>query len=393
MVEVSDTLRGIGEEELSTPAARAAGLLNLVRQHEAETQVARRPALPVMRAFAEAGLLRILAPRSYGGEEATAIDFMRLVEVVARADGSAGWTVMTLNEEIEIAAGYVPDVVMRQVCTSCPATIVAGSGAALGRARRVEGGWQLSGRWPFVTGGPVADQLVLGATVEGPKPRSLWFGLLPVTDVEILNTWDTVGLRGTGSHDVQVDDVFVPEDRAGVVSTGRDTVPDVTLFRLPPSLRFPFPKVGVATGIARSAIEAFSDLAQGKKARVSRTLLRERPDAQLAMAQAEALVGSGWAFATEMVEAVWALAEQAKPLPTEVHARTRLACTHAVSNCVRAVETLCTAAGTTANLTISPLHRYLADVRAVSQHVMVGGYNDLSAGRVLLGLEPSDPLF
>ena len=77
MVEVSDTLRGIGEEELSTPAARAAGLLNLVRQHEAETQVARRPALPVMRAFAEAGLLRILAPRSYGGEEATAIEQKR----------------------------------------------------------------------------------------------------------------------------------------------------------------------------------------------------------------------------------------------------------------------------------------------------------------------------
>jgi alkylation response protein AidB-like acyl-CoA dehydrogenase len=346
-----------------------------------------------MRAFAAAGLLRILAPRDYGGEEATGLDFMRLVEAVSTMDGSAGWTVMTLNEEIEISAGYVPAPIMREVCSSSPATIVAGSGAALGRARRAEGGWRITGRWPFVTGGPVADEIVIGATVEGPRPRLLCFALVPAAQVEIFDTWDTVGLRGSGSHDIALTDVFVPDERVGVVRSGRDTVPDVTLFRLPPALRFPFPKVGVATGIARAAIETFTELAEGKKARVSRTLLRDRPDAQLAVARAEALVGSGWAFALEMVETIWALAVRREPVPPAVHARTRLACTHAVANCVEAVETLCTAAGTTANLTGSPLHRYLADVRAVPQHVMVGGYNDLNAGRVLLGLTPDDPLF
>ena len=170
---------------------------------------------------------------------------------------------------------------MRTVCTSSPAVIVAGSGAALGRVRPADGGWRLSGRWPFVTGGPAADEIVVGATVEGPRPRPLCFCLVPAADVEILDTWDTVGLRGTGSHDIAVHDVFVPAERAGVVRSGRDTLPDATLFRLPPALRFPFPKVGVATGIARAAIAAFTELAEGKKARVSRTLLRERPDAQL----------------------------------------------------------------------------------------------------------------
>lgn len=377
----------------SPPALRAASFAPLVAGHVAETQRARRPAAPVMRALAEAGLLRILAPRRYGGEEATGVEFMRLVECVARVDGSAGWTVMTLNEEIEISVGYVPGAVMREVCSSSPAVIVAGSGAALGRARRAEGGWRVTGRWPFVTGGPVADEIVVGATVEGPRPRPLCFALVPADQVDILDTWDTVGLRGTGSHDVALDDVFVPDDRVGVVRSGRDTLVDSTLFRLPPSLRFPFPKVGVATGIARAAAAEFSDLAQGKKARVSRTLLRERPDAQLALARAEALIGSGWAFAVEMVETIWAIAEAGDPVPDLVHARTRVACTHAVANCVEAVETLCTAAGTTANLTSSPLHRYLADARAVPQHVMVGGYNDLNAGRMLLGLAPDDPLF
>jgi len=282
---------------------------------------------------------------------------------------------------------------MTAVCTSSPAVIVAGSGAALGRARRVDGGWRLTGRWPFVTGGPVAVRIVVGATVEGPKPRSLCFALLPAEEVTILDTWDTVGLRGTGSHDVTVEDVFVPDDRMGVTPSGRDTVPDTALFRLPPSLRFPFPKVGVATGIARAALVEFCDLAQGKKPRISRSLLRDRPDAQLAVARAEALIGSGWAFATEMVDTIWAIAGAGDPIPADVHARTRLACTHAVANCVQAVETLCTAAGTTANLVSSPLHRLLADVRAVPQHVMVGSFNDLDAGRVLLGLDPTDPLF
>lgn len=318
---------------------------------------------------------------------------MRLVETVSRSDGSAGWTVMTLNEEIEISAGYLPAQTMREVCTSTPATIVAGSGAALGRARKAEGGWRITGRWPFVTGGPVADDIVVGANVEGPKPRPLCFALVPADQVTILDTWDTIGLRGSGSHDVELDDVFVPDARAGVVRTGRDTVPDSPLFRLPPSLRFPFPKVGVACGVARTALGAFTSLATEKKPRVGRALLQDRPDAQLAVARAEGLIGAGWAFATEMVETVWALAIEDDPVPPEVHARTRLACTLAVANAVAAVETLCTAAGTTANRAGTPLQRCLADVRAVPQHVMVGGYNDLDAGRVLLGLEAQDPLF
>jgi alkylation response protein AidB-like acyl-CoA dehydrogenase len=375
------------------PAERVAAHATRIAEHVEETQRTRRPSPVVMRALADDGLLRILAPRAYGGEEATGVEFMRLVEAVARVDGSAAWTAMTLNEEIEISAGYLPPDTMTAVCTSSPAVIVAGSGAALGRARRVDGGWRLTGRWPFVTGGPVADRIVVGATVEGPKPRSLCFALLPAEEVTILDTWDTVGLRGTGSHDVTVEDVFVPDDRMGVTPSGRDTVPDTALFRLPPSLRFPFPKVGVATGIARAALVEFCDLAQGKKPRISRSLLRDRPDAQLAVARAEALIGSGWAFATEMVDTIWAIAGAGDPIPADVHARTRLACTHAVANCVQAVETLCTAAGTTANLVSSPLHRLLADVRAVPQHVMVGSFNDLDAGRVLLGLDPTDPLF
>jgi indole-3-acetate monooxygenase len=376
-----------------SPADRVAPFTTLIAEHAAETQQTRRPARPVVRALADAGLLRVLAPRQYGGEEVSGVEFMRLVATVAEIDGSAGWTAMTLNEEVEIAAAYLPPDTMAAVCTSSPALVVAGSGITLGRARRTEGGWRLSGRWPFVTGGPAADLIVVGGTVEGPRPRPLCYALLPVEQVTVLDTWDAVGLRGTGSHDVMVEDLFVPDERMGVVADGNDTVADTTLFRLPPSLRFPFPKVGVATGVARAALREFCELAQGKRAGFTRTQLRERPDAQLAVARAEGLIGSGWTFAVEMVEQLWDLAGAGEPIPSDVHARARVACTHAVANCVSAVETLCTAAGTTANLVSSPLHRQLADVRAVPQHAMVGGFNDLDAGRVLLGLPAGNPLF
>ncbi len=383
--------RDLGAE--SSPAERAAGLLELVEASIDESQATRRPVGSTVRAFADRRLLQVLAPADYGGEEVSIRAFLDLVETVARVDGSAAWSVMTLNEEMEIACTYLPPAHMKTVVGSADAVIVAGAGAPQGRAVRVDGGWRLSGRWRLVTAGAVADFIVVGAVVDGPKPRSLCYALVPRAEVTILDTWDTAGLRGTGSNDVEMRDVFVPDDRAGPTATVADTIPTSTLFRLQASLRFPFPKVGVAAGVARAAVDSFIELAGTKRARLGGSLLRDQPDAQLAVAEAEALIGSGRAYALEMLDVIWALAEAGEPIPAAVHARTRLACSTAVANCVSAVEAVATAAGTTANLMDHPLQRHLADVRAVPQHFMVGGYHRLSAGQVLLGLPAADPLF
>ena len=162
---------------------------------------------------------------------------------------------MTLNEEMEIAAAYLCADTMTALCRSEPAVIVAGSGVPSGRAMPATGGWRVSGRWSLVTGGPVADHIVLGAVVDEAPPRRLVYVLVPADEVTVLDTWHAVGLRGTGSHDVTLDEVFVPDDRAGPTRSADRTVPDTTLFRLPATLRFPFPKVGVAAGLARAAID------------------------------------------------------------------------------------------------------------------------------------------
>ena len=123
------------------------------------------------------------------------------------------------------------------------------------------------------------------------------------------------------------------------------------------------------------------------------TLLRDRADVQVAVAEAEAELASGRAYAVEMLHTVWSLAERGEPIPPDVHARTRLACAHSVAASVRATERMATLAGTTANEADGPFARRLADVRAVPGHFMVGGHNRHQAGRVLLGLPPDDPLF
>ena len=347
-----------------------------------------------MRALADAGLLRLLAPRAYGGEQVDLAGFLDVVEATSAVDGSAGWTLMTTNEEVEIAATYLSAATMSELLATRPALVVAGSGVPAGAARRVAGGWTLTGRWRFVTGSPAADHFILCGLVDGPeRPRNLCYALLPRADVEILDTWHVDGLRGTGSHDVVVADRLVPDRWAACVAPTQRAVPDIPFYRLPAGLRFPFPKVAVAAGIARAAVAAFRSLAEDKTPTGSRHALRHRPDAAVALAEAEALRAVGWAWAREVLAEVWACAEAGRRVPHDLHARARLACSYSARNSARAVDTLCSAAGSTVNFTDQALSGLFRDVHAVPQHFMVAPHHIDTAGRALLGLPVDDPLF
>lgn len=149
----------------------------------------------------------------------------------------------------------------------------------------------------------------------------------------------------------------------------------------------------MAVGVARSAIVAFGELARTKKPSFLPELLAERPNAQAAAAQAEALVGSGRSWVRAVLDELWGAAAEPGPIEPELHARARLAASYAVDSAIRAVEGLASAAGTSAGTLDGPWPRYLADVRAVGQHFMVGPQQMQTAGRVLLGQPPGDPVF
>ena len=147
---------------------RVEAVVPLIRERANAANEARAPDPDVFRALAAEGCLRLLAPARYGGMEAEPEEFLAMIEAIARADGSTAWTTMTLNEEMGIASAYLPPASMTSLLAEHPEVIIAGSGLPVGRARPVDGGWRVTGRWRFVSGSPVADRLILASAVDRP---------------------------------------------------------------------------------------------------------------------------------------------------------------------------------------------------------------------------------
>lgn len=362
---------------------RAMGLEALVRAHADEAERIRRLPGPVAEAFAASGLYRIAAPESLSGFDADPVTQMAVIETISRFDGSAGWNLMI---GIETFALLAPG------CTGCreliedPAVVLASSTAAVGRADREGDGYRVSGRWQFVSG--CHNAAVFGATVrlyENGEPVSAnCYAMIPQPDFQIEDTWNVGGLRGSGSHDVLVEDVWIPGTQIVAPLGGAEEASNQ--LRFPLGSRLAFNKVAVALGIARAGIDAFVDLAEGKVPRFTSRSLRERPASQRAIAEAEVRVLKGAALVRTLLDGMWNKVVGRAHISTRERAVFQLACSDAVRGCVEAVDLLCDAAGTTANQQEHPLERIARDIRVVRQHVTVASHQIDDAGRVLLGL-------
>jgi alkylation response protein AidB-like acyl-CoA dehydrogenase len=210
--------------------------------------------------------------------------------------------------------------------------------------------------------------------------------LVPAADARILDTWTVAGLRGTGSHDMVIEDVFVPGDRSVSIVTDRPRAPGA-LYAFPVFGLLAVGIAAVALGIARGAVDELVRLAREKAPQGSKRTLAERGVVQAEVAQAEALVGSGRAFLDDAIGVAWRAAESAGTIPIADRARLRLAATHATTSAARATDLVYNAGGGTSVYATSPLQRCFRDVHVATQHAMVAGSTLELAGRVLLGLE------
>lgn len=373
------------------PVAAAKALQPLVRANAAPAQQLRHVPEPVVRAMARAGLYRVAAPACFGGAEADPVTTIEAIEAISEADGSIGWTLMIGIETVGIGGSLMERDTAAQLFAADPELVMCGALNPQGRARQVEGGWQVSGQWPFASGCHHASLFWGQCVVEGSDPTRLIEVLVPRDSYDIVDTWHVNGLRGTGSHDVAVQDLFVPDAMVTEV-TGRQPEHDGPLYRLPPFTRLAYNKVGVATGIARAALDAFVELAEDKRPRLSTRALRERPRAQLSYAEAEAALRGARAFVFEAVADVWDTVCAGGRADRRQRALVRLACSHACQESIRAVELVHQAAGTSANQEASPIGKARRDVAVVAQQVMVAPHFIEDAGRVLLGLDPVEPI-
>jgi len=214
--------------------------------------------------------------------------------------------------------------------------------------------------------------------------------LLPSEACAIIDTWTVGGLRGTGSHDVAVNDVFVP-DTYGSGFTDPHVLPEPR-YRIPPFSRV-IPGLGaMALGIARTAIETFKEIAGAKTPQRTTQMLRDNHGAQVRVSQAESLVRSARLFLFDTLDRLWRPLITTGEVTMEARAHVRLAASHAVTSAVQAVDLLYIGAGASALYTSCPLERAFRDVHAITQHIGVNPRVMETTGRVLLGLEPDTPL-
>jgi alkylation response protein AidB-like acyl-CoA dehydrogenase len=348
----------------------------------------------------EARLFSVYTPRQFGGLELPLPEALRVVEEVSRHDGSTGWTV-ALGVTNGFLTAALPDASARRVLGD-GSVLIAGAPAFGVRALRVERGYRLTGRWAYNSGAPNAHWICAPAPIfDGDVQRmgdggpEMVLAFLSPADVQVIDTWYVTGLRGSGTQDLYVEDVFVPDEMTGgfsmpagphVVRTSALTnIPFFSLYGLAQS-------PPVCLGIARRIIEDFRQLALTKEDAFGGPRLGERVQAQVGLARAEALLRSARTYWYESVQRIWEAASLGDQPSLDDRVGMRLASLVAVENSVGVADMLYRLLGTTAIFQSSPVERCWRDVHTAAQHMQVQDGRWETAGRVLIGLEPGSPV-
>lgn len=339
-------------------------------------------------------LYNVCNPRDFGGPEGTPRTYAEVVEVLAQADASVGWCSFIATTSAISMASAGTDAMRALLCE--PGVMAAGVFAPMGRARTAvhEGvqGYRVSGRWAWGSGSQNARWVGGGCLLEDDGgivrdsrgvPRNVSM-IFRSEDVEFLDTWDVMGLQGTGSTDFQVTDVFVPADRT--VDRYGQRSGDHPIFRFPAFGMLAIGIGAVALGAARGAMDDFELFAGKKVPQGNSRTLAEKPATQKDVARAEAAIRSGRAFFYEAIDAAWQSAV-AGEVTTDHRRDLRLAITNAVVSAKTAVDLIHELAGGTSVYRRSPIQRRFRDIHVATQHMMVNQSTFETVGRLLLGLE------
>lgn len=332
------------------------------------------------------GLLRAGAPATVGAPEAAPAAMLRCAETVARGDASAGWCV-SIAATSSLLAGWLPADGAAEMFGD-PGKVAAGVWAPRGIARRVEGGYRVSGRWAFCSGITHSDHLFGGCMVDGAEKGAAPLALgMPTSELEILDTWHTSGLRGTGSHDAVADDVFVPDHRTLCLLD--PPISNAALYRFPIFALLALSIAAAALGNARGAIDDLCALAAGKVAQGSSRTLAERPATWIAVAEAEASLRAARAFYYESIDEAWSAAQRPQPVSVPLRTALRLAATNAVRTAAVVAREMYDLGGGSAIYDGSPLQRRFRDAHTATAHIQVSPATWELTGRLLLG-RPTD---
>ena len=368
----------------------------LIQQHAAAAEADRRLGSGVYDAMYGAGLFSMLAPRAHGGLEVHPVEAMRVWEAVARADTAAAWN-LVMNQCISAYAAWMSPEGARELFRDGPPT-TAGALNPPAAAIRAEGGWRVTGRVPFGSGCHNARWLAMPAIehaggspkVDPETGRAAPFAVFfPREQATILDTWHTLGMRGTGSTDYEVQELFVPDHMTAPVGPLATPAPgfEGPLYRMWPWTCI-MGETTVSVGAAAAAVDQAVELCRAKTAAYNAVPLREQQLPQFQLGRAKAQVDASRDTLHAAAGEAYAEVERTgRLLSREAKIRLQLAACFAAETCAEAVRLVNDAVGASAIRESQPFERHFRDTHTLLQHSSKSSARYASAGRLMLGLE------
>jgi indole-3-acetate monooxygenase len=369
----------------------ARGVAELIEAHADDGERLRRLPLPTVKALADAELMRMCVPAAYGGPEADAITLVEAIELIAHADGAAGWCTMIASTTSSMAA-FLPADTARLIYgdrTAITGGAFAPNGKGVASRRDGAAGFEVTGRWAWGSGTQHCRWVLGGALCDDGTFRLCW---VPQQQVVFHDTWYTSGMRGSGSLDYSVDAAFVPHEftmQPGVTQP----VADGALARFPNFTLLAASVSAVGLGIARRALDELIDLAQGKKPQFSSRTLAQSGFTQVELARADAELRAARAFLHDELALAWASASAGGVVSLVARTGIRQAAVHAATTSARVADTAFTLAGGTAVYDTSLLGRCLRDAHVVTQHIQTAPKLNETIGKLILGIDVDTSMF
>jgi alkylation response protein AidB-like acyl-CoA dehydrogenase len=373
---------------------RARELAPLIAAHAGATEQAREIAPAVIDALHEARLFRMLIPRSCDGWEADPLSYLQAIEEFAKADGSTAWCVVQ-GSGCSVAAAYLAPEAARDIFGGPSAVMSSGPFNPEAKAVAGAGGYRVSGSWSFASGIKHAHWLGCHCLIyeadgtprlasDGtPAERTMLF---PKASARLKDIWHVVGLKGTGSDNYTIDDLFVPDAYSFTRESAADRRERGPLYRIPVYHLYGIGFAAVALGLARASLDAFMALAATKKPSAKTFTLRDNAVIQSQVALAEAKLGSARSYLVQSLGDCWDTAVRGETLSMPQRAMLKLAGTYAAHQSKDVIDTIYHAAGATAIFQGNPFERRFRDVHTVLQQVQAHFANFELVGQVLLGL-------
>lgn len=362
-------------------------LLKVISERRDDFDRLRHVPRDVIDSMKAAHIFRAATPSKFGGDALAPHHFLKMIEKIGEVDGSAAWVAAFGSANTYIAA--LPDESQAIIYASGPDQVYAGGLYPLQPAERVEGGWKVSGRWRFASGCMGADWIGVGITgqaqeaTQGQAP-TVKMAVCPAAEVEIIETWDVVGMQGTGSHDTQVKDKFFAD--AWTCNRGALGIYDEPLYRYPPLAYQAQVHAAVNLGLARAALEIAAEMADGAKVMPGAPVLANRAYFRTALAEGEARLRSARAFFFEMAECAWDELQDCPEISLKLNNLLRLSASHAARAAADTVQDCYRIAGMAAINRTHRMQQILRDALVVVQHAALNDATFENAGAILAGL-------